>query len=132
MQHGKYLIAVPNSGSADPLDLYTYNCVSGKKVRITKKMYTVQIIGRKLYYAEYLNDEYETMNTFRIRSCNLSGTGKKTIVKSIQATSIGKMTSKYVYYKITREWGNSYYDDYYRYLVKTKKSQALTASQYRE
>ncbi len=132
MQQGKYLIASPNSGDVSPLDLYTYNCVSGKRVRITRKNHTVQIVGRKLYYAEYLNDSYEIMNTFRIRSCNLSGTGKKTIVKSIQATSIGKMTSKYVYYKIIREWGNSYYDDYYRYVIKTKKSQSLTASQYRE
>lgn len=131
MQQGKYLIASPNSGDVRPLDLYTYNCVSGKKVRITRKDHTVQIVGRKLYYAEYLNDEYETMNTFRIRSCNLSGTGKKTVVKNIQATSIGRMTPKYIYYQITREWGNSYYDDYYRYVIKTKQSQSLTASQYR-
>lgn len=127
-QKGKYLIAEPNSGDVRPLPLYIYNCASEKKVRIVKKGYTAQFVGKRIYYAEFLNKDWETINSFRIRSCNPSGAGKKTVVKEIQATSIGKMTSKYIYYQVNRSWGNFYY----RYVIKTKRSQELTASQYRE
>lgn len=120
--YGKYLVGGPNSGAVLPLPIYIYNCKTNKKVRITKVGSTYARVGKKLYYGEYINKDYQTVNTFRIRSCNFTGSGKKTIVKSIKASDLLKITSTYVYY--SKYTGSKY--KYYRYNLKTKKTTSAT------
>lgn len=122
LTYGKYLVGRPNSGAAIPLPIYIYNCKTNKKVRITKVGSAYARVGKKLYYGEYINKTYQTVNTFRIRSCNFTGSGKKTIVKSIKASELLKITSTYVYYN--KYTGSEY--KYYRYNLKTKKTTSTT------
>ncbi|MCI8327449.1 MAG: hypothetical protein HFI37_06705 [Lachnospiraceae bacterium] len=125
-QNGQYLLASPNSGAVIPLDLYIYNCKTKKQVRITKKSVSANIVGKKLYYAECVKD-HGTNSTFRIRSCNLSGKSKKTIKGTLNASGIGKITSKYVCYYIYKNYGGY---RYYRYDFKSKKAKEISYSSY--
>lgn len=123
IQQGQYLIGSPNTGAIVPLPLYSYNCKTGKRTQITKTCGGYQLVGKKIYYTEYLSEQ--SVSTFRIRSCNPSGSGKKTVLKSLKASSVGKLSSRYIYYYI--------YDrgfKYYRYDLKTKKSSRVSSSQY--
>lgn len=124
--YSKYLVGSPNSGAYGPNDLYSYNCKTKKKTKITSKSGCSSKSGSKLYYAEFLSNGYDSINTFRIRRCNFSGSGKKTVVAKIKASSISRITSKYVYYRAYR---NGNYNDY-RYNIKAKKSERVYNSQY--
>ena len=50
-------------------------------VWIVKKLYC-SICEGKIYYAEFLNKDWETIHSFRIRSCNSPGTGGDSVVES--------------------------------------------------
>lgn len=123
--YGKYLIGAPNRGDYGPNDLYSYNCKTKKKTKITSKCGGSSKVGSKLYYAEFLNKGYSTVNSFRIRRCNFSGSSKKTLAK-IKASGIHRITSTYVYYLTYTRSGHRYY----RYNMKKKKAESIKESQY--
>lgn len=123
---GKYLVGSPNSGAYGPNDLYSYNCKTKKKTKITGKFGGASKVGSKIYYAEFLSNGYGSVHTFRIRRCNFSGSSKKTVISQIKASSIRKITSTYVYYQSYTRSGYRYY----RYNIKAKKAQRISEAQY--
>lgn len=74
--YSKYLVGSPNTGAYGPLDLYSYNCKTKKKTKITSKSGGSSKVGSRLYYAEFLDKGYSSVHTFRIRKCNFSGSSK--------------------------------------------------------
>lgn len=127
-QKGQYLLARPNTGALMPLPLYVYNCKTGKAVCITKKGGTANFSGSKIYYSEFVKESYGgSDNIFRIRSCTLSGKGKKTLANNIKATYTGMTTSKYAYYYV---YNSSSDQKYYRYNLKTKKKSRISQADY--
>lgn len=123
-QNGQYLIAMPNTGAIVPLSLYVYDCKKGKSTCITKKACSAHFVGKKIYYSEFVKFT-GGQDVFRIRSCSLTGKSKKTLVKEIKASNVGKITSKYVYYIRFTDKAN-----YYRYNFKTKKVKKISQSQF--
>lgn len=123
--YSKYFVGSPNRGDYGPNDLYSYNCKTKKKTKITSKSGGSSKVGSKLYYAEFLDKGYSSVHTFRIRRCNFSGSSKKTVAK-IKASGISRITSTYVYYLTYTRSGYRYY----RYNMKAKKAENISESQY--
>ncbi|HCT90796.1 MAG TPA: hypothetical protein DF613_05370 [Lachnospiraceae bacterium] len=127
-QNGRYLLAMPNTGAVMPLKLYVYDCKTGKSTRLTTKAGSACFSGKKIYYSEYTSGEYSSSSTFRIRSCSLAGKSKKTIVKKLQGSSTGRITSKSVYYIVSDSRGNT---KYYRYDFKSGKAVKISWEKYK-
>ncbi len=127
-QSGRYLLAMPNTGAVGPLNLYVYDCKTGKSTRITTKASSGHISGNKIYYSEYVAGEYSSSSTFRIRSCSLTGKNKKTLLKKLQGSRTGIITSKNVYYILFDSKGNI---NYYRYDFKSKKTVKITQTKFK-
>ena len=98
-QYGKYLYLSPNTGAVAPLKFQVYNAQTKKTKTITKKMVSYKVTGEKLYYAEYIKcDPVYGKNTLKIYRSSLSGSGKKTLIKSLKARYITKFGKKSVTY----------------------------------
>ncbi|MDO4555576.1 MAG: hypothetical protein Q4B70_10560, partial [Lachnospiraceae bacterium] len=119
--NGKYVFKYVSISNG--LALYSYNCKTGKKRKIASSISTSQLVGKRIYYAVSNGN-----GTYNIYNVNLAGGNKKTIVKKLKAFSFGIFDSKYIYYNIYDS--NTSATTYYRYNIKTKKSQKISESQY--
>lgn len=98
-QYGKYLYLYPIRGDVAPLKLRVYNAKTKKYKTITNKMASYDIVGGKLYYAEYVKcDPVYGKSTLKVIRSSLSGSGKKTMIKSLKARNITKFGKKSVKY----------------------------------
>ena len=130
-QYKQYMICEPSmtSGSWTPLPLYVYNAKSGKKVRLTKKMGGYSLNGKYIYFAVKRGaSRYENKMTFNIYRYNIATGAKKKLASAVEARYIGKITSKYVYWKTVDYPDNTFY----RYNMRTKKKKVLSESAYKK
>ncbi len=98
-QYKNYFYLVPIRGDLAPLKLRVYNINTKKMKTITKKMASYDIVGGKLYYAEYITcDSTSGKNVIRIRRSSLTGSGKKTLIKKLKARGVYKFGKKSVKY----------------------------------
>lgn len=98
-QYGKYFYLRPIRGDVAPLKFRVYNAKTGKVQTITNKMASYDIVGGKLYYAEYIKcDSTYGKHTIRIKRASLSGSGKKTLVKELKALYVYEFGQKSVKY----------------------------------
>ena len=134
---GRYIVCDPSAtfGSAGPLmQIYVYDIEKVKVKQIEKGACGYSIKGNVIYYSHNLKGRkklsFTGSNYFSVNSYNMKTGKTKVLVKKLKADSMGKMGSKYIYYKVNSWTGNKV--KYYKYDIKAKKKIKITAEQYKE
>lgn len=137
-QYKQYLVTMGDYEG--PMAYNTYDCKTGKFVRITKKgnnQYSINMDKGKIYYAEKVSG-----TKLRIRSCSMSGKDQETVgtleIEEKPGTELSinvqAITSKCVYYEAyyepnDREDGEEV-TQYYCYDYKAQKSTKMNAKKF--
>jgi len=115
------LLGIPNSGDYGPTDLCLYNLKTKKKIRISKEANgSCTTDGKKVYYVDFDNMQKNGYGHYILRSCNVKGKNKKTVVK-FKGDTVREVTTKYIIYQ--KGYGDN--STYYKYTYKTKKTEQI-------
>ena len=133
---GRYIVCEPSAtfGCPGPLmQIYVYNTSNTKVKQIEKGSCGYTIKGHVIYYAHNLKGKkylsFNSANYFSVNTYDMKTGKTKVIVKKLKADSMGKMGSKYIYYKVNSWNGNK--AKCYKYDIKAKKKIKISFSQYK-
>lgn len=127
-QYGEYLFLGINYHAKGAG--YVFNCGTQNSVKISDMPLSYGgFASGKVYFAERIGEKpyQQGYSYIRVRTCDLNGKNKKTIAKLPEGSSLEKVTSKYIYYKVySGGMGYGGTIKYYRYNIKTKQSKKIT------